>query len=368
MMMGAHPLYMMMAIVALGGGLWSLHQHLPEALPWVFVAGLVGTIVRVLYLRREDAHARGEGQVDHRSLRERRVEVYRDWIKGNVRGQDAAIDSVVDALKRGLELAGPGRSPGSFLLVGPTGTGKTFLATIVAQALWPEKEPIVLHMNQYKSPGDVAAILGSPSRHDDALMSAVREDACRVVLLDEIDKCHPEVLHALFGPLDGRLSRDMDQGTMVDFSGCVFFATCNAGAAGLRALRASGAPDFASKAREVLAREGGFERALLARFSEIVLMDTLAPMSVAEIACLHISKQWREQGIEVAYLAPELLARAVKLNSEFGEYGVRQLAHCLRRLTDPLLDEARKNGSSRVAMGLDAPSGAAKLMPAWERE
>lgn len=363
-----HPLFIVMAVVALGGALITIHQRAPEFLPWIFAAAAIGMLWRLWAVQRDDAAARGEGQVDHEELRKMRVRDYAPWIKENVRGQDAAVDLIVPAIQRGLELARPGRSLGSFLLVGPTGTGKTFLAQMAAMALWPEKEPVILRMNQYKDPQDLQGLLGALGGADTgSLTGALLEDAMRVVLLDEIDKCHPDVLHGLFEALDGGRVRDRSSSRMVDFSGCVFFATSNAGAERLRALKAGDPSHFAEKARDVLSKDAGFDKALLARFHDIVLMDALAPIHVAEIACLQIAKQWREQGIEVAYLSPELLARAVALNAEFGEYGVRQLARCLRRLMDPLLEEARRRGSSAVSLGYDRSTGSGTLMLASER-
>jgi len=363
-----HPLFVLMAVMAIGGTLIAVKQRAPEALPWIFALAGVGMIYRFWAVSREDAAARGEGLVDHEVLRKMRLGDYGSWIKENVRGQDAAVDLIVHSIQRGLELARPGRSLGSFLLVGPTGTGKTFLAQMTAMALWPEKEPVILRMNQFKDPRDLQGLLGAAGGAETgSLTGALLEDPYRVVLLDEIDKCHPEVLHGLFEALDGGRVRDRSSSKMVDFSGCVFFATCNAGAERLRALKNDDASSFAARARDALMKEGGFEKAFLARFSEIVLMDALAPLHIAEIACLQIAKQWREQGIVVSYLSPELLARAVALNAEFGEYGVRQLTRCLRRMMDPLLEEARRKGSSAVSLGLDPHTGGAVLGLARER-
>ena len=357
-----HPLFILMAVVALGGALVGVKQRAPEILPWIFALAVIGMIYRLWSVQQEAAAARGEGLIDHEALRKMRLRDYGSWIKDNVRGQDPAVDLIVHTIQRGLELARPGRSLGTFLLVGPTGTGKTFLAQMTAMALWPEKEPVILRMNQFKDPYDLQALLGATGGAETgSLTGALLEDPCRVVLFDEIDKCHPDVLHGLFEALDGGRCRDRSTSKMVDFSGCVFFATCNSGAERLRALKAADAGTFPARARDALMKDAGFEKAFLARFSEIVLMDALAPIHIAEIACLQIAKQWREQGIEVGYLSPELLARAVALNAEFGEYGVRQLARCLRRLMDPLVEEARRRGLSEVSLGYNPATGGATL-------
>lgn len=364
-----HPLVVAMVVVGLLGALLGIHQRSPAAIPWIFGAAVVGMIIRVWLLEREkEALAEGTtGLVDHKALRAKDFSLYGDWLKENVRGHDAAVGVVTRTIKRGLQLSQPGRSLGSFLLVGPTGTGKTFLSLMASKALWPDKEPVVLRMNQCKDPSDVRLLLGAAGESGGGLLSQpILEDPHRVVVLDEIDKCHSEVLHCLFDALDGGRCRDKASGRTVDFSGCVFFATCNAGTESLRALTGLEPDAYVAKARDVLAREAGFDKSFLARFSEILLLDTLPVVHIAEIACLLISKQWREQGMEISYVSPEFLAQVVRANSEFTHYGVRQLAHCVRRMTDPLVEEARRKGQLQVALGV-GPSGEAALISAPAR-
>ena len=359
-----HPLIVLMVVVSLLGALLGVHRQAPAVIPWIFGAAVLGMIVRALLLEREKrALAEGTtGAVDHAALRVKDFTLYGDWLKENVRGHDAAVAAVTRTLSRGLQLSRPGRSLGSFLLVGPTGTGKTFLSLMASKALWPDKEPVVLRMNQCKDPSDVRLLLGAAGENGYGLLTQpVLDDPHRVVVLDEIDKCHSEVLHCLFDALDGGRCRDKASGRTVDFSGCVFFATCNAGTESLRALKGLEPDAYVAKARDVLAREAGFDKSFLARFSEIILLDTLPVVHIAEIACLLIAKQWREQGLEISHISPELLAQVVAANNEFAHYGVRQLAHCVRRMTDPLLEEARRRGQLEVALGV-GPSGEAALI------
>jgi len=359
-----HPLILAMIVVGILGALLGIHQNSPAAIPWICAAAALGMILRVWLLAREkEALAEGTtGLVDHKALRAKDFSLYGDWLKENVRGHDAAVEVVTRTINRGLQLSRPGRSLGSFLLVGPTGTGKTFLSLMASKALWPDKEPVVLRLNQCKDPSDVRLLLGAAGSDIAGLLSQpVLDDPHRVVVLDEIDKCHPEVLHCLFDALDGGRCRDKASGRTVDFSGCVFFATCNSGTESLRILKGLEHDAYVAKARDVLAREAGFEKSFLARFTEILLLDTLPVVHIAEIACLLITKQWREQGMEISYIAPEFLAQVIRANNEFASYGVRQLAHCVRRMTDPLLEKARRRGDSRVCLGL-APSGEAALL------
>src|SRR5260221_12413520 len=84
------------------------------------------------------------------------------WLKMNVRGQDEEIETVVSSLTREMAIARPGQLLGSFLLLGPTGTGKPFLSQLVGQALSPDSESVILRMNKNNSQDDVPTLLGPP--------------------------------------------------------------------------------------------------------------------------------------------------------------------------------------------------------------
>src|SRR6185437_14732882 len=157
-----------------------------------------------------------------------------------------------------------------------------------------------------------------------------------------------DIHHCLFDILDTARCREKSSGRTVDFSGCVFFGTSNAGVEALRALceadESGRAPDPArwlGRSRDALAESAGFDKAFLARWSGIHFMDELPPLHVAEVACLQLAKHWREYGIEVAYTAPEIVLRAVERNEEFRAYGVRQLASYLQTATADAILQAR---------------------------
>lgn len=360
-MSGIHPLYVLFAALGLATGLWSLHQRAPEATRWILAAAGAGLVIRAAVLSgREREEREGARAVPHAELRKRDFRVYESWLKENVRGQDAAVERVGTAIERGLELSAPGRGLGSFLLVGPTGTGKTFLSLMTAKVLTPEAEPVLLRMNQYATREDAKLLMGGHGAPG-TLTGPVLEDPLRVVVLDEIDKCHPDVRHALLDALDAGRCRDKESGRLVDFSGCVFFATCNAGVEGLRRLAGKSGSEWAGRARDVLAQDAGFDKAFLARFTEIVLMDSLAPVHVAEIACLQMAKHCRSQGVELAWVAPELVGLIVRRNEEFGEYGVRQLARCVASVIDEPLELARREGMRVVRLRLDEREQGARL-------
>jgi len=356
-----HPLFMLMLVLGIVTGMYSVYTIFPISMPIIFVGSLAGFFIRfnqVLTERKKQTKA--EAALDFNLLRVKEFSPYATWIKENVRGHDEITDHVVNHIQQGLIVAAPGQVLGAFLLTGPTGTGKTFLAEMVAKALYKESEPVLLRMNQYKAAQDVFTLIGPPPGYQGyeiggALTRPVLENPYRVIILDEFEKAHLDVQHCFYDILDSGQCQEKSSGKTVHFEGCVFFATCNSGTDALRAIW-SETPDQAlrsGRAREAMAREG-FERPLLARFTDILLMDQLQPMEIAEVACLQIAKHWRQYGIEVTYTSPEVLVEAIKRNVEFEDYGVRQLASLIKEITTPSIEQARKAGAKSVRLELNA--------------
>jgi len=364
MMTGLHPIFLLMAVIGIVTGLYSLYTSIPLLLPVIFAVSLVGLLVRLAMLAREARRQKhADAAIDFDELRRMDLTRYSAWLKENVRGHDAAVDRVVARIQQGLVVAAPHRTLGAFLLVGPTGTGKTFLGELVARALYPDSEAVLLRMNQYKDHQDVFTLIGPPPGYQGyevggALTRPLLENPRRVVIMDEFEKSHPDVRHCLYDILDRAQCQEKSSGKTVHFAAAAFFATCNAGVGPLRAIwRESDDPIIRTgRAREVLASEG-FDRPLLARFDEILLMDQLQPVEIAEVACLQIAKHWRQYGIEVDYTSPEVLVEAIRRNIEFQDYGVRQLAHLIQELTTPAIEAARRDGALRVRLDLDHMTG-----------
>lgn len=358
-----HPVFLLLTIVGLASFMFTLYERMPMALPWVCGVSLFALIVRLWQLREEEARKQAANVIRFDELRQKDLTPYVEWLKENVRGHDAVVDAVAKRIQHGLALAAPRRTLGAFMLVGPTGTGKTFLAELVAHALYPESETVVLRMNQYKDPGDVFTLLGPPPGHmgyevGGALTRPVLENPHRVIIFDELEKAHMDVQHCLYDILDTAQCREKSSGRTVHFGACAIFATCNAGVEAIRAVNEKFADPVArvGRTRDALST-AGFEKALLARFDDILLMDELQPLSVAEVACLQLVKYWKQYGIEVTYASPEILLEAMRKNSDFKEYGVRQLAHFIQSVTDPSIEEARRSGAKAVRLDIDRGTG-----------
>ena len=308
----------------------------------------------------------GDQAVDYQKLAAIDADKLLVWLKDNLRGHDDIVDSIFQSIKKSVQLARPGRTLGNFLLVGPTGTGKTFLSQLVAAGLFPNSEVVLLTMNQYKQPGDVYTLIGPPPgmpgyEVGGRLTRPVLENPYRVIILDELEKAHRDLHDCLYDVLDTASCREKSSGRLVDFSGSVFFGTCNAGVDKLRALSeevgSQSSSAWLGRSRDALADAARFDRAFLARWDGVFLMDQLQPLNVAEVACLQLCRHWREYGIEVGYAAPELILDAVQRNQDFSEYGVRQLGRFIREKTEHAILEAKRKGSKKVNLHVNEQSG-----------
>ena len=328
----------------------------------IFVAASVACIFLIVRHRFPSSRKPVKG-VNHAKLAQIDLLASAGWIKENLRGHDSVVDDIVDTIQQELSLSQPGKVLSSFLLVGPTGTGKTFLAQLVAKALYPDSEPLLLRMNQLKHADDVFTLIGAPPgrggyEQGGALTHSVIQNPYHVVIFDELDKCHPDLYDCLYDILDTAQCREKSSGKTVDFSGCVFFGTCNSGVEQLRAvLKQNDTEDTrANKIRDALAGASAFEKPFLARWTRVVMMDELKPLNVAEVALLQLRRYWQDFGIELTYVAPQLLLDAVEKNEEFRAYGVRQMSAYIRRQTNQSISQARHAKFTKVHLDV-SPAG-----------
>ncbi|WP_175919792.1 type VI secretion system ATPase TssH [Burkholderia pyrrocinia] len=220
-----------------------------------------------------------------------------DTLKRRIRGQDHAIEQIAQAVKTGAAgVHDPRRPLGVFLLAGPSGTGKTETALAVADALFgDERSIVVVNMSEFQERHDASRLIGSPPGYvgygeGGMLTEAVRQRPYSVVLLDEVEKAHPDVLNLFYQVFDKGWLSD-GEGKEVDFANTVIFLTSNLGAHAVVELAAHDPhpdPDTMRAAiRPALSRH--FKPALLARMTEIPYV-TLAPDTLADITRLKLER------------------------------------------------------------------------------
>ncbi len=275
-----------------------------------------------------------------------------DTIHKRMINQTQAVKVVAGALRRARAgVANPKRPIGSFLFLGPTGVGKTELAKAVAVTYFNAEENMIrLDMSEYQQAEDVARLLSNGATESRSLIMAVRQSPFSVVLLDEIEKAHPNILNLLLQLLDEGQLTDTD-GRPASFKDCIIIATSNAGANTIRERIAAGEAleSFQTQLIDELIDSSQFKPELLNRFDEIVLFRPLNQSELAQVVNLMmggINTTLSTQNISV-----QLTEAAVMKIVETG-YDARLGARPMRRM----LQRAVENGiASRILRGQTRP-------------
>ena len=267
-------------------------------------------------------------------------------------GQEEAVEAVAEAIRRARAgLSDPNRPIGSFLFLGPTGVGKTELARTLAEALFGEEAAMVrIDMSEFQERHTVSRLVGAPPGYvgyEEAgqLTESVRRRPYSVLLLDEIEKAHPDVFNILLQILDdGRLTDA--QGRTVDFKNAVIIMTSNLGAERIQAHARSkeSFEELREDMEQILKRS--LRPEFLNRIDEIIVFRALSREQITDIASLlleHTKRRLKAQDVEV-----EFTDQAVALLAEEGfdpEFGARPLRRTVQRRVDNQLSRMILEGS-----------------------
>ncbi|MCL4522646.1 MAG: ATP-dependent chaperone ClpB [Acidobacteria bacterium] len=263
-------------------------------------------------------------------------------LRERVVGQDDALARVANAIRRSRAgLADPKRPTGSFIFLGPTGVGKTELARALAEFLFDDEHALArLDMSEYMEKHSVARMIGAPPGYvgyeeGGQLTEHVRRRPYTVVLLDEIEKAHPDVFNVLLQILeDGRLTDS--RGRTVDFRNAVIIMTSNVGSAAIFELAEKNPERARQQALEAL--RATFRPEFLNRVDDIVLFNPLGQVQLKHIVRLQLARvaamlEERKITFELTPAANELLFR----EGYDAAYGARPLKRAIQRLIqDPL--------------------------------
>ena len=275
-------------------------------------------------------------------------------LKARIIGQDEAIEALCAAVRRSRVQISPVRRPASFIFVGPTGVGKTELVKQLANELFETPETLIrLDMSEFMEKHSVSRIIGAPPGYvgyDEAgqLTEKVRRKPYSVILFDEIEKAHPDVLNILLQILDEGKTSDA-QGRTVSFENTVIVMTSNAGselketALGFNRDVATASKEKAMKAlKEFLRPE------FIGRVDEVILFNSLTKEDIVKISDILINElrgplQDKGIGLEVGNGVSEIIAEA----SNGGGRGARDIRRTIRKqiedkITDILIDRAEE--------------------------
>jgi ATP-dependent Clp protease ATP-binding subunit ClpC len=279
-------------------------------------------------------------------------------------GQEEAVEAVAEAVRRSRAgLSDPDRPIGSFLFLGPTGVGKTELARTLAEALFGDEAAMVrIDMSEFQERHTVSRLVGAPPGYvgyEEAgqLTERVRRRPYSVLLLDEIEKAHPDVFNILLQILDdGRLTDS--QGRTVDFKNAVIIMTSNMGAERIQA-HARKKESFEELKEDMLQIVRHHLRPeFVNRIDEIIVFRALTKEQIADIARLLLERtrrRLRAQDVEL-----EFTQEAVNLVATEGfdpEFGARPLRRTIQRKVDNelsrMLLEGSLNSGDRVVVGVE---------------
>ncbi|OEV04692.1 AAA family ATPase [Streptomyces oceani] len=296
-------------------------------------------------------------------------------------GQDEAVSAVADAVLRSRSgLASADRPVGSFLFLGPTGVGKTELARALAEALFGSEDRMLrLDMSEYQERHTVSRLVGAPPGyvgHEEAgqLTETVRRNPYSLLLLDEIEKAHPDVFNLLLQVLDdGRLTDA--QGRTVDFTNTVIVMTSNLGSEALTGRgRAPGFGGGDAEAAEEERRERvlrplreQFRPEFLNRIDEIVIFRQLSSEQLWQVTDLMLDETRRRvhaQDVEIDF-SPAAVEWLVEQGYQ-PEYGARPLRRTIQREVDNQLSRMLLSGdlAQHSHLRVDVQNGRLAFLPA----
>jgi ATP-dependent Clp protease ATP-binding subunit ClpB len=291
-----------------------------------------------------------------------------DELHKRVVGQDEAVAAVSDAVRRARAgLKDPRRPIGSFIFLGPTGVGKTELARALAEFLFDDEQALTrIDMSEYMEKFSVSRLLGAPPGYvgyeeGGQLTEAVRRRPYQVILLDEIEKAHPDVFNILLQVLDdGRLTDG--QGRTVDFKNTVVIMTSNVGSQFINANVARGADYEQMRGRVMEQLRAVFRPEFLNRVDEVIVFHALTEdhlASIVERLLADLERRLADHDLRI-----ELTPAARQLIASEGHdpaFGARPLKRSIQRLVENPLARALLDGrfapGSTIKIDADKVSG-----------
>ena len=298
-----------------------------------------------------------------------RMKGMRQELKNNVIAQDSAVDKLVNAIQRSrVGLKDPNRPIGVFMFLGPTGVGKTFLAKKLAEHMFGSADSLIrIDMSEYMEKFTVSRLVGAPPGYvgyeeGGMLTEKVRRKPYSIVLLDEIEKAHPDVFNLLLQVMDdGRLTDT--QGRTIDFCNTVIIMTSNVGTRQLKdfgrgvGFSAMVGKDDKEVSRSVIqkALDKQFSPEFLNRIDEIITFDQLELDAILQIINIELKGLYKR--IEDLGITLEITDEAKKFMAEKGydkQFGARPLRRAIQqhledRISEMIVEEEVKAGDTILA-------------------
>jgi ATP-dependent Clp protease ATP-binding subunit ClpA len=287
------------------------------------------------------------------------VEKLAGALKSKVIGQDAVCDDIAAQIRRRLALKQRGKPVGVFMLAGPPGTGKTYLAKCLAREL--ERKLLHFDMTQFSSGGHGASqLFGSSKGYVGSdtygkLTGALRDTPDAVVLLDEFEKAHPEVHKNFLTAWNDGFVTEASDGQQISTTGAIFVLTTNAATDALQSLSVTYAdnPDELRRTSTSALKESGFAPEVLNRIDRILVFKSLSGLDVARVTALEIEVMIQSYGlgINAGGIDPELLLGMMRRQQKLGVgASSRDLVRAVEESIADTLIEAKQKGYTSVSL------------------
>ena len=297
-----------------------------------------------------------------------KIQGLEEKLKAVVIGQDEAVSLVAKAIKRNRAGISGRNRPASFLFVGPTGVGKTELVKQLAQNLFDTVDPLIrFDMSEFMEKHAVSRLIGSPPGYvgyDDAgqLTEKVRRKPYSVVLFDEIEKAHPDVMNILLQILDEGKINDA-HGRTVNFENTVIAMTSNAGSTDtMNETGFNKSRTEVTKAKTMRALKDFLRPEFLARIDEIVAFNPLEEDDLMKIAALMLSeyiKPMQQKGIELTWNDSAL--KVICDKADGGKFGARDIRRVIRKEVEDKIAEVIVDHIALTKVNVTAENGEIKV-------
>jgi len=288
-------------------------------------------------------------------------------LMADVIGQDEAIRKIAKAIRRNRSgLRDPNRPIGSFIFLGPTGVGKTFLAKILAKHMFDTEDALIrIDMSEYMEKFAVSRLIGAPPGYvgyeeGGQLTEKVRRKPYSVVLLDEIEKAHPDIFHILLQLLDDGVLTD-SMGRKIDFRNTLVIMTSNIGSrqlkdfgqgVGFRTASKEANKDLYAKSVIENALKKAFAPEFLNRVDDVIIFNSLGKESIAKIIRIELKKMFNRVA-EIGYTI-DISKSATEFIMEKGwdpSFGARPLRRAIQKyIEDPLAEQLIKGDIQKDAL------------------
>ena len=280
-------------------------------------------------------------------------------IKGRVIGQDAAVDQSVSLIFRRARLRRPAKPVCTLLYAGATGAGKTELAKAIADAMFSGRL-IRIDCAELSQSHSTQRLIGSTpgylgSEKGGWLCREIGKIRTGVLLFDEIEKAHPDVMTTIMSLLDEARITEQSTGTTYSATGFVVVLTSNAAAGDIATIVAAAdgdTPERAGRVKDAL-RGAGFKAEVLARVDQVLPFGELSRAAAAEIVGLFLQKYAADVGLEIQSVDAGLLIDLIQKREKLAGYGVREVVRLVESAVVDGMLEARDSGYKTVAISIE---------------